>query len=193
MKKIGLTGGIGSGKSTVAQVFRALGVPVFVSDDEARRLQENDPEVVKAIAALFGKEIYKDGKLDRAKVATVVFADKEKLSQLNAIVHPAVGKAFEKFCATHNDAPYVIKEAAIIFEHSLEKQLDGVITVTAPDEVRIARVMTRDQAEREAVIRRMQNQMPQEEKAKRSAFVIMNDGKEMLLPQVLKIDAALKK
>lgn len=193
MKKIGLTGGIGSGKSTVAQVFRALGVPVFVSDDEARRLQESDAEVVNAIAALFGKEIYKDGKLDRAKVATVVFADKEKLSQLNAIVHPAVGKAFDAFCITHNAAPYVIKEAAIIFEHGLEKQLDGVITVTAPDEVRIARVMTRDQAEREAVIRRMQNQMPQEEKAKRSAFVIMNDGKEMLLPQVLKIDAALKK
>ena len=126
-------------------------------------------------------------------MASVVFADKEKLAQLNAIVHPAVGKAFEAFCVTHNDAPYVIKEAAIIFEHGLEKQLDGVITITAPDEVRITRVMARDQAEREAVMRRIQNQMPQEEKAKRSTFVIVNDGKELLLPQVLKIDEALKK
>lgn len=187
MKKIGLTGGIGSGKSTVAAVFRNLGVPVFVSDDEARNLQDEDPAVKKAIAALLGADVYANGKLDRAKVAAQVFSDKKKLDALNAIVHPAVGKAFAAFCEAHRDAAFVLKEAAIIFEIGLEKELDGVITVAAPDELRIERVMQRDHISREAVEQRMKNQLPQEEKIKRSDFVIVNDGKELVLPQVMEV------
>lgn len=193
MMKIGLTGGIGSGKSTVAQIFLEMGVPVFISDTEARTIQDTDPEVKAAIAELFGKEIYTaDGKLDRAKTAAAVFADKEKLAKLNAIVHPAVAKAFDRFCEMHKDAPYVIKEAAILFELGLEKQLDKMITVIAPDELRIKRVLLRDKTDEESIRKRFSNQMPQEEKAKRSDFVIVNNEKELLIPQVVKINSALK-
>lgn len=193
MKKIGLTGGIGSGKSTVAEVFQALNVPVFVSDEQARAIQNEDSGVVSSIMALFGKDIYSGGKLDRAKLASIVFTDRKKLERLNAIVHPAVAKAFNDFAIKHSACPYVLKEAAIIFEHGLEKQLDAVITVIAPDEVRIRRVMERDRVSREDVQKRIANQLSQEEKAQRSDFVIVNDGKQLIVPQVLAIHEQLSR
>lgn len=192
MKTAGLTGGIGSGKSTVASIFRALGVPVFSSDEIARDLQEHDAEVVRGIKKLFGETIYgAEGKLDRVKVAAAVFSDKEKLAKLNAIVHPAVGKAFEQFLRDHAKSPYVIKEAAILFENDLDKQLDAMITVVAPEQIRLQRVMDRDRISEEAVRARMKNQLSDEEKIERSDFVVRNDGKEMVLPQVIKIHEAL--
>ncbi len=191
MKKIGLTGGIGSGKSTVGEIFRKLGVPVFVSDDEARKLQDENAEVKKKIEEIFGSEVYREGKLDRAKVASLVFSDKEKLEQLNAVVHPAVGKAFEKFCEENKNAKYVLKEAAILFEIGDDKNLDGMIVVSAPEQLRAQRVMARDGITKEEVLRRMKNQWGEEKKTSRADFVIVNDGKEMILPQVIAVNDRL--
>jgi dephospho-CoA kinase len=143
--------------------------------------------------AIFGKGIYVDGKLDRAKLASIVFTDRKKLERLHSIVHPVVAKAFNDFAMKNSASPYVLKEAAIIFEHGLEKQLDAVITVVAPDEVRIQRVMERDGISREDVQKRIDNQLSQEEKAKRSDFVIVNDGKQLIVPQVLAIHQQLSR
>jgi dephospho-CoA kinase len=191
MKKIGLTGGIGSGKSTVAEIFSRLGVPVFISDKVARELQENDAGLIAATQKIFGEEIYKDHKLDRAKLAEIVFSDKEKLEQLNAIVHPAVGKAFEKFCRENSGSAYVLKESAILYEIGDEKNLDGMIVVTAPDDLRKERVSERDGITAEEVEQRIKNQMSQEKKAERAGFVLENDEEKLLLPQVLKVHSAL--
>lgn len=191
MKKIGLTGGIGSGKSTVAEIFLGLGIPVFNSDLIARKLQNEDAELKKNIATVFGSEIYIDGKLDRGKIAEMVFTDKKKLEQLNSIVHPAVANAFEKFCEENENAKYVIKEAAILFEIGAEKALDKMIVVSAPDELRINRVMERDLVSREEVLRRMNNQLLQEDKVKKADFVIINDGQELILPQLMSIHEKL--
>jgi dephospho-CoA kinase len=192
MKKIGLTGGIGSGKSTVAEIFSRLGIPVFISDHVARQLQDEDENVRTSITAVFGAAIYSENKLNRAKVAEIVFADKKKLAQLNAIVHPAVGNAFENFCKQHRDAKYVLKESAILFEIGDDKNLDGMIVVTAPDELRIQRVMQRDGIENSAVLQRIKNQMNQEEKAGKADYVIENDEQQLLIPQVLRVNEEIK-
>ena len=188
MKKIGLTGGIGSGKSFVAEIFRHLGVPVFSSDDAGRDLQNSDPEVQAAMRKLLGDVFLPDGTLDRQKVAGIVFNDPEKLKQLNEIVHPAVGKAFGKFCVDHAHAKFVIKEAAIIFEAGIDKHLDGTILVTAPDAVRIQRVMKRDGISEDEVRARMARQWPDMKKLPLAKWKITNDGKAPLLKQVLKIN-----
>ncbi|HTF03725.1 MAG TPA: dephospho-CoA kinase [Bacteroidia bacterium] len=188
MKKIGLTGGIGSGKSFVAEIFRHLGVPVFSSDDAGRDLQNSDPEVQAAMRKLLGDVFLPDGTLDRQKVAGIVFNDPEKLKQLNEIVHPAVGKAFGKFCVVHAHAKFVIKEAAIIFEAGIDKHLDGTILVTAPDAVRIQRVMKRDGISEDEVRARMARQWPDMKKLPLAKWKITNDGKAPLLKQVLKIN-----
>lgn len=188
MKKIGLTGGIGSGKSMVAEIFSRMGVPVFISDDVAKELQEEDEEVRQAISGVFGKEIYSGHTLNRGKLAEIVFADKKKLEQLNAIVHPAVGKAFEKFCEQNSNAKYVLKESAILYEIGDDKNLDAMIVVTAPDELRIKRVMLRDGIEKEAVLKRMKNQVKQEEKAGKANYVIVNDEQQLLIPQVFAVN-----
>lgn len=192
MKRIGLTGGIGSGKSFIAEMFRRLGVPVFNSDDEARRIQETDEEVLDAIRKTFGDVFQSGGALDRKKLASIVFSDRGKLEQLNAIVHPAVGKAFEKFCAQHASSPYVIKEAAIIFEAGIDEQLDGTILVTAPEQTRLQRVMERDGVSAQEVQARMQRQWSEEEKMKRADWLIGNDGVKPLLPQVIRIHETLR-
>ncbi|MDQ3109456.1 MAG: dephospho-CoA kinase [Bacteroidota bacterium] len=188
MKKIGLTGGIGGGKSTVAEVFSRLGVPVFISDRVAKELQEHDEKVRDEIMKIFGREIYQHDKLDRAKLAEIVFADKIKLDRLNQVVHPAVGRAFEKFCERNSSAKYILKESAILFEIGDDKNLDAMIVVTAPDELRIRRVMLRDGLEREAVLGRIKNQLSQDEKAKKAGFCIINDEEQLILPQVLSVN-----
>ncbi len=191
MKKIGLTGGIGSGKSTVAEIFSRLGIPVFISDSIAKELQETDEQLKKQITDLFGEDLYSGDKLNRSKLAELVFADKKKLEQLNAVVHPAVAKAFEKFCEANRDAKYVLKESAILFEIGDDKNLDGMIVVAAPDELRIQRVMQRDGVEKANVVQRMNNQMKQEEKVKKADFCIVNDATQLLIPQVLRINETL--
>jgi len=191
MKKIGLTGGIGSGNSFVAEIFRNLGVPVFSSDEAGKQVQNNDPDVQFAIRNLLGDVFNADGTLDRKKVAALVFNDTSKLEQLNQIVHPAVRAKFADFCALHANKEYVVNEAAIIFEAGIHKVLDGTILVTAPDHVRVHRVMQRDHVSEEEVKSRMLRQWSDMKKAPMAQWIIKNDGHLPLLKQVLKIHQSL--
>ncbi|MCE2772705.1 MAG: dephospho-CoA kinase [Bacteroidetes bacterium] len=193
MKRIGLTGGIGSGKTTVAEVFKTLGIPVFLADEEARRIQNEVETVKNKIQQVLGDVYDINGTLNRKRVAELVFGNPSLLEQLNQIVHPAVKDAFEKFVASHTDAPYVIREAAILFESGSYKDLDAVIAVVAPEEIRINRVMNRDSSTKEQVQQRIQAQWSDEEKVRRSQFVIINDGKEMILPAIVNIHEELMK
>ena len=190
MLKIGLTGGIGSGKSTVARLFGMLGVPVFESDLEARKCMA-EPAVQAKLIGLFGETILLEtGEIDRRKLASLVFSNASKLRELNAVIHPAVGERFKNWC-TEQQAPYVIKEAAIVFEHGLEKQLDGVIAVYSPDSVRIPRAAKRLQLSVAEIEQRIANQMPQEEVRRRANWLIFNDEKQMVIPQVTELHQQL--
>tara|TARA_R110002051_G_scaffold192723_1_gene261267 strand:+ start:16820 stop:17401 length:582 start_codon:yes stop_codon:yes gene_type:complete len=169
---VGLTGGIGSGKSTVAELFEALGVPVYNSDKEAKKLMTRK-EIRNQISALFGEKAYLKGELNRQFIATKVFNNAILLEELNAIVHPAVKKHFIVW-KNKQKYPYVIQETAILFENGLEGRFDTVILVTAPEEVRINRVTNRDKVTVEEVQARIANQWSDEEKSKRSDFIINN-------------------
>jgi dephospho-CoA kinase len=185
-KLIGLTGGIGSGKSTVSKIFKSLGVPVFNSDLEAKKIINTNPYVVKAIESKFGA-VYINGVLDAKKMAAIVFKDKTSLQQLNEIVHPKVKEAFEGWIKQHEDEKFLIKEAAILIEVGAYKDLDKIILVTAPKDVKIKRVVARDGVQAKDVIIRMDAQLSDKEKLKLVDFVINNDEKEPLIPQVLHI------
>jgi dephospho-CoA kinase len=186
MKQIGLTGGIGCGKSYVAKLFRELGIPVYEADSAARRLQENDPQLIAAMKNLFGAEAYlENGKLNSKTIGAQVFADAEKMKQLNALVHPAVKTDFKNWINAQHNVPFILKEAAILFESGTNEGLDAVIVVTAPENLRIRRVMARDKISEADVQKRMAAQWPEAEKIKRATFVIHNDEQQLLLPQVL--------
>lgn len=191
MLKAGITGGIGSGKSTVARVFGLLGVPVYHADDAARQLLNDDPVISASVRKLLGDEVFRGGRPDRKLIAARVFSDKEKLAKLNAIIHPAVRDHFEDWVAAHSDAPYLLKEAAILFESGTWKELDKIITVTAPEQVRIARVMKRDGASEQDVRSRMASQMSEEEKIRLSHFVIRNGDDDLVIPQALEVHRSL--
>ncbi len=191
MIKVGITGGIGSGKTTVCNIFKTLHVPIYNADTEARQLTDNHPEIVKRVRELFGADIYKDGLLDRKKVASFVFRNKDLLQQLNAIIHPIVAAHFNTWLSKQKDCTYIIKEAAILFESGGNKQLDKVITVTAPQHIRIKRVMLRDKLSEEEVLNRIKNQMPQEEKVKRSDYIIQCNDIDLVIPQVIKLHEEL--
>jgi dephospho-CoA kinase len=191
MLKVGLTGGIGSGKTTVAQIFEVLGIPVYYADQAAKELMNRDPNLKKKLLTSFGPEVYKEGMLDRAYLSELVFADEEKLALLNSIVHPATMQDAERWMQNQN-AVYAIKEAALIFEAGLESYFDYVIGVTAPELLRLDRVMKRDQTGSENVLQRMAQQLDEKEKINRCDFVIMNDGIQAVLPQVLAIHETLK-
>ena len=190
MLKIGITGGIGSGKSTVASVFEALGVPVYYADEAAKRLMNEDEELKQKIKQLFGNEVYKNGQLDKKYLADIVFNAPEKLALLNAMVHPATLKDADTWMQ-QQAAPYSLKEAALIYESGAQQNLDYVIGVTAPAPLRILRTMKRDGTTREAVIARMDKQIDEAIKIKLCDFVINNDEQEMLLPQVLALHEIL--
>ena len=190
MLKIGLTGGIGSGKTTVAQIFEVLGIPVYYADQAAKDLMNQDQELKKQIISAFGSDVYKEGKLDRAYLGSLVFADAEKLALLNSFVHPVTLHHAETWMKNQK-TPYAIKEAALIFEAGLEKYFDYIIGVTAPESLRLERVISRDGTTAENVTQRMQQQMDEKEKISRCDFVIRNDGKQAVLPQVLVIHETL--
>jgi dephospho-CoA kinase len=190
MLKIGLTGGIGSGKTTVAQIFEVLAIPVYYADQAAKDLMNNDPVLKKQITSAFGQEAYKQGKLDRTYLAAMVFTDGGKLTLLNSFVHPVTIRD-ASIWMQNQTTPYAIKEAALIFEGGLEKYFDYMIGVTAPESLRLERVMKRDQTASENVIQRMQQQMVESEKINLCDFVIVNDGMHALLPQVLAIHETL--
>jgi dephospho-CoA kinase len=184
MIKVGLTGGIGSGKSTVAKIFQVLGIPVYDADHAAKELMNNNPHIKKEIIALFGEKSYGDNLLDRKLIASIVFNNEEKLKQLNAIIHPATIAHAEEWMIKQT-APYAIKEAAILFESGSNKGLDVVIGVAAPLQLRIQRTMKRDNTTMEEVEKRISRQMNQEEMLKLCDYIIDNDEVQALLPQVL--------
>lgn len=186
MLRIGLTGGIGSGKTTVAQIFNVLGIPVYSSDDAAKRLMNEDEDLKKKIIESFGKESYQNGELNRKYVANEAFSDPKKIKLLNSMVHPATIKDATAWMEKQN-APYVIKEAALIFESGSDEFLDYVIGVKSPLNLRIERTMKRNNVTAEEVASRMKLQMDEVEKMNRCDFIIVNDEKEMLIPQVLSL------
>jgi dephospho-CoA kinase len=185
MLKIGITGGIGAGKSTVASIFKVLGVPVFDADATAKNILNTDPVLREQIIATFGSETYKQGLLDKKYLATLVFNNPDQLAKLNALVHPATIAAAEQWASHFTSRPYIIKEAALLFEAGTNVGLDYIIGVTAPEELRIARVMARDQVTREEVLGRMQHQLNDTEKMRRCDFVIDNNEQSLVIPQVL--------
>lgn len=172
-KIIGLTGGIGSGKTTIATYFTSLGIPVFIADEEAKKLMQS-AEVLADIKTIFGSAVFEKGILSRQKLAEIVFANPEKLSQLNAIIHPAVKKQFKFWVANHQSAPFVVYEAAILFESGSYKNCDYILTVTAPLDTRIDRVIQRDQTSREQVLNRINAQWTDDQRIAKSDFVIEN-------------------
>lgn len=186
MLKIGLTGGIGSGKTAVAGIFQVLGIPVFNADIEAKSIMEKDEELAISIRKLFGEESYNEGRLNRPFIANLVFNDPYKLEQLNALVHPATISAAETWMNSQK-APYVIKEAALMFEAGSAAHLDYIIGVHAPKHLRIKRVMERDNVTREQVLLRMDRQISEVIKMKLCDFVVINDEQELLIPQILQL------
>lgn len=185
-KRLGVTGGIGSGKTTVCRIFRVLGVPVFVADTVARDIMENEPEIRGSINQIAGKDLYATGTLDRKELARIIFNRPELLRNVNGAVHPAVLKRFEEW-ADNSTLPYVIMEAAILFEAGADALVDRVVTISAPVEERISRVMGRNDLTREEVIRRINNQLEDEEREEQSYYVINNSDNEMIIPEILKI------
>jgi dephospho-CoA kinase len=185
MITVGITGGIGSGKSLVCDIFKSLSIPVFHSDSEAKGSYSDQP-VREAVIDLFGLEVYQGTQLNKEFLSDIVFKDKDKLLELNGIIHPAVARRFAAWKAQQS-APYVLKEAAILFESGAYMSCDKVIVVSAPKELRIERVMARDGVMREEVQLRINNQWPEDRKVALADFVLKNDGRESLIPQVMKI------
>lgn len=188
--KIGITGGIGSGKSTVAKVFETMGIPVYYADDAAKRLMNEDAALQQQIIDLFGPQAYVNGELDRKFIAAQVFSNKSKLQELNAVVHPATIADGERWMERQTTA-YAIKEAALIFESGTQGELDYVIGVSAPTSLRLLRAMKRDQVDREAVLARMNKQINEIIKMRLCDFVIYNDEQQLVIPQVLALHEKL--
>lgn len=192
MIRVGLTGGIGSGKSTVARVFEVLGIPVYYADEATRQLMNTDEILKKEIISNFGEESYSNGQLNRPYIASIVFNDKEKLELLNALTHPATIRHANAWMQQQT-SPYVIKEAALIFESGSAENLDYVIGVSAPKPLRIQRVMERDHISAEEVQKRMSRQLSEEMKMKLCDFVLVNNDSDLLTPQVLALHEQLLK
>jgi dephospho-CoA kinase len=192
MLKIGLTGGIGSGKSTVAKVFEVLGIPVYYADDAARRIMNEDELLKQQIIEHFGASSYKNNQLDRPYIASQVFNNKEKLELMNSLVHPATIRDAEQWMRKQT-TPYAIKEAALIFESGSQDQLDYVIGVSAPTPLRLLRAMKRDGSTRDQVLARMGKQIQEAIKMRLCDFVIYNDEQQAVIPQVISLHEKLVK
>jgi len=184
---VGLTGGIGSGKSTVAKLFEVMGVPVYNSDIRAKEMYYK-PEVKEQVIRLLGTNAYdENGKLNPVHVSKIIFGDSNVLHKINAIIHPAVEEDFKEFALQHSNSKLILKESALIFEAGIYKKLDKTILVTSPLELRISRVQSRDSITRDEVIKRINHQLPDEEKAPISDFIISNDEETGLIQQVLDV------
>ncbi len=193
MLQVGITGGIGSGKTTVCKIFEKFGIPIYYADERAKNLMISSREIIDKVKLIFGKESYfKNGKLNRKHISKQAFSDPSKLKLLNAVVHPAVANDTFVWHNAQTNVPYTLKEAALIIETGGHKILDKLIVVSAPQDVRIQRVMDRDGVSKKAVLARIEKQLPEDEKLKHADFVINNDGTETLLLQIWKIHIKLK-
>lgn len=187
MLTIGITGNIGSGKTTVCKIFSILGIPVYNADSAAKQLMNTDEELKSKLKNEFGEDIYEDNSLNTTLLAKKVFTEKNVLIALNNLVHPAVKNDFDLWMNKNNTSPYLIKEAAILFESGTYKDCDFTIVVTAPDDLRFNRVINRDKIPKEQVLARENNQMKQYEKQKLADFEIVNDEKQLIIPQVINL------
>jgi dephospho-CoA kinase len=186
MLKIGITGGIGSGKSTISKIFEVLGIPVFYADDQAKRVMTDDPILIEAIKETFGKDSYlEDGSLNRKYIAKIVFNDNVELAKLNAIAHPATFRAFDNWLKKVGDVPYILKEAALLFESNSYKLCDKSIMVYAPVELRMKRVLLRDNITEAEFNGRNSKQFDDAKKLKMADYDIRNDDTQLVVPQVL--------
>ena len=190
MKKIGITGSIGSGKTYVSKVFESLGIPVFNADNEAKKIMSCSFDLINSIKNEFGDDIYDKYSLNKRKLASIVFSDSKKLKKLNSLVHPFVKQEFLNWCKKQK-SPYVIKEAAILFESNSYKELDSVICISAPQNLRIDRVKARDGFKDYEINNRIKNQFSQEEKENLSDYIIVNDEKDSLLTQIIRVHEKL--
>lgn len=188
--KVGITGGIGSGKSLACKVLLTMGIPVFVADEEVKKIYDEDTEVKHQLINAFGSNIYKNNLLDRKALAAIAFNNPEMLAKLNAIAHPAVANRFNSWIERQH-APYVVEEAALMFESKANLRMDCIISVSAPENIRIQRVMQRNHCSEEEVRRRMRYQMNEKERNGLSDFVIVNDNESPLLPQLLEVHSIL--
>jgi dephospho-CoA kinase len=184
--KLGITGGIGSGKTSVCRVFNVLGIPVFSADPEARKIMDNDENIIREINNIAGRDLYKQGTLDRMSLASMIFNDPVLLRKVNALVHPVVFEHFRQWAGIQK-TPYAIMEAAILFESGAANLVDRVATVVAPVEERISRVIQGNRLTREQVMDRIKNQMDDESRIKMSDYVIYNSENDMIIPAILKI------
>lgn len=191
--KIGITGGIGSGKSVVSRLLEVMGIPVYISDTESKRLTVSDPSIRRELIALLGEEVYVGGELNRPLLASYIFGNPEHIHTVNGIIHPRVRDDFRNWVGRHSACPIVAMESAILIESGFSDEVDVVMMVYASEEVRIARAMRRDAASRDLVERRISSQMSDEEKRDRANFVIVNDGETPLIPQVLGVMTSLSK
>lgn len=190
-KIIGLTGGIGSGKTTVAKLLEKEGFPVYYSDEEAKKILQS-PEIRIRVIEIFGSQILNDDQIDRKKLANIVFQQPEKLKELNAILHPAVKKHFDEWVAKNVNEPFLVKEAAILFESGAYKYCDFILTIVASEAIRIQRVMERDQCSKEAVVDRMKNQWTDSQRVEKSDFVIENENLEQTQKEISKFLKKIK-
>ena len=189
MLKIGITGGIGSGKTTVCRVFELLGIPIFYADTVAKLIMNTDPVLKEEILKAFGEKSYsKNGDLNRAYLSSIVFNNESELNKLNALVHPAVFRAFDQWIAIHHDAPYIIKEAALLFETKSYTMCDLSVLVVSPEESRMRRVIARDAISHDEIVLRMKRQFSDEQKIKLADHILFNDENQLLIPQILELD-----
>lgn len=191
MIKIGITGGIGSGKSVVAALLKLSGIPVYIADTESKLLTATSPVIRKKLIALFGDELYTAEGLDKKRLASHIFGNPKRLAQVNAIIHPEVNRHFLAWAARQN-APACAIESAILFESGFDRVVDTALMVYAPMEVRIRRALERDAVPREEIVRRIESQLSDEVKKEKSDYVIFNDGEQALLPQVTAFLAGLR-
>ncbi|HHU42386.1 MAG TPA: dephospho-CoA kinase [Fermentimonas caenicola] len=187
MIRIGVTGGIGSGKSIVCDIFRIYDIPVFDADIEAKRLNDTSQTIRRQLIHHFGPDIYENDRLNRRRFAELIFSNDQNIKIANSIIHPVVADCFLEWCNSYRECPVVVIDAALLIEAGFNQFVDKVITVYTPEETRIERVMKRDGVSREQVEARMFNQMPEEEKVKHSDYVIYNDSSHSLIEQVSKI------
>lgn len=189
--RIGITGGIGSGKSVVSKILSLLDIPIYLSDDEAKRLTATDEAIRRELTDLLGDELYQGGMLNKQMLANFLFASAENAEKINAIIHPQVKQDFRRWCTCHSASQFVAMESAILFESGFDSEVDVVVMVYAPQEVRIQRAMMRDAASRTQIEQRIKRQMGDETKRSKAHYVLINDDKTALIPQVLQLLVSL--